>query len=308
MNLATLLRAPLRMASETIIKTIDGQEWLEDTAKPLQKAVRDAFVGPGGRELKNFLHGTWLGHPLHPVLTDIPIGAWTVALALDALESMSGRKECGSAADLAIGVGLLGAVGSAITGVTDWSEIDGRARKIGLVHGALNVVSTTLYAMSLFMRKGRRTRSSGVALSMLGFAVASSAAYLGGHLTFGEQIGVDHTATADATKPEKFKRVLKADELKENKPTRVEADGVAVLLVKRGDRIFALTETCPHLGGPLSEGKLVGDAIQCPWHGSELALEDGHVVNGPTAFPARCFDVRVRAGNIEVRAARPDEK
>ena len=148
------------------------------------------------------------------MLTDIPVGAWTVALGLDALESISGRKECGSAADLAIGVGLLGAIGSAITGVTDWSEIDGRARKIGLVHGALNVVSTTLYAMSFFMRKGRRTRSSGVALSMLGFAIASSAAYLGGHLTFGEQIGVDHTATADATKPEKFKRVLKADELK----------------------------------------------------------------------------------------------
>ena len=78
---------------------------------------------------------------------------------------------------------------------------------------------------------------------------------------------------------------------------------MAVLLVKRGERIFAITETCPHLGGPLSEGKLVGDAIQCPWHNSELALEDGHVVNGPTTFPARCFDVRVREGQIEVRAA-----
>jgi nitrite reductase/ring-hydroxylating ferredoxin subunit len=171
-----------------------------------------------------------------------------------------------------------------------------------LVHGLLNVVATTLYTTSFFMRKGRGTRSKGVALSMLGYAVASSAAYLGGHLTFGEQIGVDHTATADSNKPEKFVRVMKAEDLRENKPTRVEADGVAVLLVKRGDRIFALTETCPHLGGPLSEGKLVGDAIQCPWHGSELALEDGHVVNGPTTFPARCFDVRVRAGNIEVRS------
>src|SRR5438093_9439867 len=295
------------MPSREIVNAVANQKWIDTSAKPVQEAVRGAFVGGAGRDLKNFLHGTWLGHPLHPVLTDIPVGAWTVALGLDALESISGRKECGSAADLAIGVGLLGAIGSAITGVTDWSEIDGRARKIGLVHGTLNVVSTTLYAMSFFMRKGRRTRSSGVALSMLGFAIASSAAYLGGHLTFGEQIGVDHTATADATKPEKFKRVLKADELKENKPTRVEAEGVAVLLVKRGDRIFALTETCPHLGGPLSEGKLVGDAIQCPWHGSELALEDGHVVNGPTTLPARCFDVRVRAGNIEVRAARLDE-
>src|SRR5438132_7101244 len=294
--------------TNAIVKAIDEQEWIEGTAKPLQKAIRDLFVGPAGREIKNLLHGTWLGHPLHPVLTDIPIGAWTAALALDVLESVSGRRECGSAADLAIGVGLLGAVGSAVTGITDWSETDDRARKIGLVHGLLNVFATTLYTTSFFMRKGRGTRSKGVALSMLGYAVASSAAYLGGHLTFGEQIGVDHTATADSNKPEKFVRVMKAEDLRENKPTRVDAGGVAVLLVKRGDRIFALTETCPHLGGPLSEGKLVGDAIQCPWHGSELALEDGHVVNGPTTFPARRFDVRVRAGNIEVRAARPGEK
>lgn len=79
---------------------------------------------------------------------------------------------------------------------------------------------------------------------------------------------------------------------------------MAIVLVKRNGTIHALTETCPHLGGPLSEGKLVGDAIQCPWHRSELALADGHVVNGPTAFPARCFDVRVQDGYIEVRAER----
>jgi nitrite reductase/ring-hydroxylating ferredoxin subunit len=152
------------------------------------------------------------------------------------------------------------------------------------------------------MRKRKSSRQSGVALSMLGYAVASSAAYLGGHLTLGEQIGVDHTATADAGKPENFVAVMKESDLADDKPTRAMAETVAVLLVKRNGRIFAITETCPHLGGPLSEGKLVGDAIQCPWHASELALDDGHVVNGPTAFPAHCFDVRVRDGNIEVRA------
>ena len=120
-------------------------------------------------------------------------------------------------------------------------------------------------------------------MSMLGYAVASTAAYLGGHLVFGEQIGVDHTATADSGLPEKFTRVMSEKDLKENKPTKVLANGVAVLLVRRKDEIYALTETCPHAGGPLSEGKLVGDAIQCP---------------------ARCFDVRVRSGHIEVRAQR----
>ncbi len=287
-----------------IITTISNQKWIQNSAEPLQKAVRGAFAGEAGREVKNFLHGTWLGHPLHPALTDIPVGAWTAALALDALESLSGRKECGSAADLAIGVGLVGAVGSAVTGITDWSETDDPGRKVGLLHGLLNVTATSLYTASLFMRKSRSSRRSGVALSMLGYAVAFASAYLGGHLVFGEQIGVDHTATSDANKPEKFTRSIAADDLKQNKPTRVMVDGIAILLVKRNDEIYALTETCPHMGGPLSEGKLVGDAIQCPWHGSQLALEDGHVVNGPTAFPARCYDVRMRGGYIEVRAVK----
>src|SRR4029077_14128445 len=110
-----------------------------------------------------------------------------------------------------------------------------------------------------------------------------------------ERAAWDHTATADGKKPADWVAVLADRSLRHDTPTRVEADGVAVLLVKRGDRIFAITETCPHLGGPLSEGKLAVDAIQCPWH--------GHVVNGPTTFPARCFDVRVRDGQIEVRAA-----
>src|SRR5581483_2658166 len=123
---------------------------------------------------------------------------------------------------------------------------------------------TSVYATSLGMRRSRRSRQSGVALSMLGYAIAVGAAYLGGHLVFDEQIGVDHTATADQKKPETFTRAMKLDDLKENKPTRAVVDGVAVLLVKRGEDIFAITETCPHLGGPLSEGKLVGDAIECP--------------------------------------------
>lgn len=293
------------MGSEVIINAIAKQEWLDEIADPLQKAIRDLwrtgfgrskrFRSDAAREIKNLLHGTWLGHPLHPVLTNIPVGAWTAAAVLDLIGA-------DDAADTAVGLGLLGAIGSAVTGLTDWSDTDDRARKVGVMHALLNVAATSLYATSLVMRRSKR-RQSGVALSMLGYAISGAAAYLGGHLVFGEQIGVDHTATADSKQPEKFTKVMAASDLRENKPARVEADGVAIVLVKRGDRIFALTETCPHLGGPLSEGKLVGDAIQCPWHQSELALDDGHVVNGPTTFPARCFDVRVRSGQIEVRAA-----
>jgi nitrite reductase/ring-hydroxylating ferredoxin subunit/uncharacterized membrane protein len=291
------------MSNEIIFDTIAKQDWLESAADPISKAIRDLFPGEAGRAVKNALHGTWLGHPLHPVLTDIPVGAWTLAMVFDALDGLGGSKDLRAGADVAVGIGLLGALGSAITGATDWSETDGRARTIGLLHGLLNVGATALYATSFFMRKSRKQRSQGIAFSMLGYAIASASAYLGGHLVFGEQIGVDHTATPDATQPEKFTAVIAEDKLAEDTPTRVEVKDTAIVLVKRANRIFALSATCPHLGGPLDEGKLVGDAIQCPWHASELALEDGHVVNGPATFPARCYEVRIRKGMVEVRSA-----
>ena len=300
------MRVTTRMGSKTselIFNGIARQEWLESASDPLQKAIRSAFPGEAGRVIKNLLHGTWLGHPLHPVLTDVPVGAWTVALALDALEEVSGRRELRAGADAAIAIGLLGAAGSAVTGMTDWSESDDRGKKIGLVHGLLNVAGTALYTASYVLRKSRRQRQKGVALSMLGFAVASASAWLGGHLVFGEQIGVDHTATADSKKPEEFTPVMNDADLLEGQPARAIAGGVAIMLIRRGQQIFVLTETCPHLGGPLSEGKLDGNIIQCPWHGSRFSIEDGHVIDGPSTFPARCFDVRVNAGRIEVRAA-----
>ena len=274
---------------QSVANLIDEQQWL-DALDPIQKYVKAL-----PKELKNELHGVWLQHPLHPALIAIPVGAWTVGAVLDALDNR--------AADTVIGIGILGALASAVTGLTDWSETDYRAKRIGAVHGSLNVVATALYTASWIMRGNEERRRAAIALSTIGFAVANASAWLGGHLSFGEQVGVDHTATADSTKPERFTAVIDESELQEGKPARVIADGVAVCLVKLGEKIHAITDTCPHLGGPLSEGKLNGDVIQCPWHGSEFSLVDGHVVNGPTTYDARCFDVRVRAGKVEVRAA-----
>lgn len=291
------------MASEALIKTIERQDFLEQASDAIQPAVSDAFkaAGPAGREVKNFLHGTWLGHPLHPVLTDVPIGAWTAALALDAVETISGREELGAGADVAIAVGLLGAAGSAVTGLTDWSETYGRARKVGLLHGLLNAGATALYATSLVMRR-RKKRRAGLGVAMLGYAVSSAAAYLGGHLVYGEQVGVDHTAAQEM--PKEFVAVLPEGELGEGEMKKVEAKGVPVLLVRRGGEVHAIAHTCSHLGGPLSEGELEGDVVQCPWHGSRFDVRDGSVFDGPATFPQPCFEVRVRDGQIEVRSNR----
>ena len=160
------------MGSETLIKAVEQQEALDRLSNQIQPFIRDTFesAGPVGRDVKNFLHGTWLGHPLHPALTDVPLGAWTAAFALDAMESISGRRELGSGADVAIAVGLVGAAGAAITGLTDWSETNGRARKVGLLHGILNAGATTLYASSLVLRR-KNKRRAGLGFAMLGYAV-----------------------------------------------------------------------------------------------------------------------------------------
>jgi len=289
------------MAPESMLDLISRQDWLQKTSDVLQPAVKNAFKagGPSGQRIKDALHGKWLGHPLHPVITDIPIGAWTTALVFDVIDTISGREDYSSAADAAITVGLAGAVGSAVSGITDWSETDGRARKIGVAHGLLNLSATLLYATSLVMRRNGKPRGR-LGLAMLGFATSCAAAYLGGHLVYGEQIGVDHAAAQ--APPHEFVPVLAEAELPENELRRVEAKGVPVLLVRRNGTIYALAETCSHMGGPLSEGELEGDSVRCPWHGSRFSLEDGRVLDSPATLPQPCFDTRVNNGQIEVRA------
>jgi nitrite reductase/ring-hydroxylating ferredoxin subunit/uncharacterized membrane protein len=291
------------MASDTAIQIVDRQHWLEPLADRLQSSLNDgvAGAGPGGQKVANALHGVWLGHPLHPVLTDVPLGSWTAAAVLDACEEVSGHGAFGRGADAAIGIGIIGALGSAITGLTDWRHTDGRARRIGLTHGLLNLGALALYTTSFFLRR-RQARRAGRGVALLGYLAANAAAYLGGHLVYGEQVGVDHTAAQRP--PQGFVAVLRETELSENQLRRVTADGMPVLLLRRGERIYAIAETCAHLGGPLAEGTLDGLSVICPWHGSRVALEDGRVLDGPSTFPQPCFETRVHHGQIEVRAAR----
>jgi len=286
------------MRQDGITGEIAKQEWMKPAEEGLQNLVHKAFQFKGGRQAKNFLHGTWIGHPLHVILTDIPIGAWTVAVAFDALDSMGTRRQYRIAADTAVGLGLIGAVGAAASGLTDWQDIDPPARRIGLVHGLLNVASVVLFGGSLVARR-RGARTTGRSLAALGYVASMAAARLGGDLVYGQKIGVDHAAPEKL--PEEFTPVLSESSLEEGKPTRAEHNGTPILLVRRGAQIYALAETCSHLGGPLSEGKLDGDVIQCPWHGSRFSIRDGHVIDGPAVHPQPCLETRLRKGQVEVR-------
>lgn len=290
------------MIQETIIDAIEKQDWLDSVGDTLQPAILNAFEagGDAGQKLKNFLHGTWLGHPLHPVITDVPIGAWTTAAVLDSMELM-GQKGFKKGADAAIAIGLAGAVGAAVTGLTDWTGTTKKRRKIGLMHGLLNLTATALYTTSFILRKQKDCRGTAISLAVLGYGITTVAAYLGGHLVYSEQMGVDHTATA-AEYPEHFIPVLNENELAANTMKCVQAGEIPVLLVRQNGNLFAIAHTCSHLGGPLSEGILRDDcSVQCPWHGSVFSLKDGSVLDGPATEPQPKFDVRVKDGKIEVK-------
>ena len=291
------------MGLQWITEVVDQQRWLDPVGDALQRAVAGAYAagGPTGQQIKDFLHGVWLGHPLHPVLTDVPLGAWTVALVLDALEGLSGRDELAPGADAAVAVGLAGAAAAAVAGVTDWEHTDGAARREGLVHGLMNVGITLLYTVSLVERR-HGARGAGRNLAALGYGASMVSAYIGGHLIYERRIGVDHSA--DQTPPHDFTRVLAAAELPNGEPRRVDVDGMPIMVVRRGRHIYALAETCSHLGGPLAEGRIEDDSVVCPWHGSRFALQDGRVLNGPSTFPQPTLETRVRNGQVEVRVKR----
>jgi nitrite reductase/ring-hydroxylating ferredoxin subunit/uncharacterized membrane protein len=283
---------------EAAIGTVERQRWLEPLAERLQRGVVAVYGAGGrtGRRIRDALHGTWLGHPLHPVLTDIPLGAWTVAAILD-WSQRNGDRRLGHAADAAIGIGLAGAVGAAATGLTDWQHTVDDDRRAGLLHGLLNVSAAMLYTVSLVLRR-RGVRGIGRGIATAGFTVSLAAAYLGGHLVYRKRLGVDHAEHPDW---DDFVAVLPERDLAESTPRRVDVRGASVVLVRRAGRIYALADSCAHLGGPLSEGSVDEDGIRCPWHGSRFALEDGRLLEGPSTFPQPCLEVRVRNDKIELR-------
>jgi nitrite reductase/ring-hydroxylating ferredoxin subunit/uncharacterized membrane protein len=281
-----------------VVDWLTRQQWLEPVERTLQDGVRTA-LRPAGAGVAKALHGTWLGHPLHAVVTDVPVGAWTVALVCDL--AGNGSRRAASAARGAIAVGLAGAVAAAVTGVTDWHVVGGRRRRIGVVHGLLNSTAAALYASSFALRRNGRAGAAARATAAAGYVVMAASAYLGGHLVYEERMGVDHAGRAREALPDDFTAVLADEALPEGGSRRVEAGGVPLLLVRQEQRVHALVETCAHLGGPLAEGAIGPGTVRCPWHGSTFALDDGRVVEGPAVHRQPCLETRVRDGQIEVR-------
>ncbi|MDQ6941009.1 MAG: Rieske 2Fe-2S domain-containing protein [Candidatus Eremiobacteraeota bacterium] len=268
---------------------------LDAAGDALAGAVNGALdaAGAARQPLKDALNGTWLGHSLHPAITDVPIGAWTAALALDLLGEPRGAR-------IAVGVGLLGALGAAATGLTDLTDTYGKPRRLGVVHAALNGAATLLYGASWLARgKGR----GGVFLSTLGYGAVSLSALYGGTLSLDLQIGVNKTSATDP--PEGEVDVAALTDVPDGGMKRVDAGGYPVLLVRRGGEIHAIAALCTHRGAPLDEGTLDGDVVTCPWHGSKFCVLDGGIIAGPAAYPQPAFSARVLDGRVRITAEGP---
>ena len=287
---------------QSLDRFINEQKWLDTVGAPLQSYIRTLFEsgGDAGKQIKNLLNGTWLGHPAHPMITDVPVGAWTATFVLDTVGNLRDDPALARAADLTLATGWLAGVGAAVTGLTDWSDTYGKSRRVGLAHGLTMVASFTTYTAALLARI-RGARSQGVALANLGYLLTAAGAYLGGDEVFDIGYGVNRTAFQSG--PRKYTAVMAEADLPADKPTKASAKGVNVVLVKQYDRIYALDDTCVHAGCSLSDGRLEGASIICPCHGSQYALRDGSVLNGPATVAEPHYDVRVQNGTIEVKQA-----
>jgi len=280
---------------------------VDELAGQLQQAVTSAFeqAGESGVALKDALHGTWLGHPVHPMLVAVPIGAWSTAAMLDMVGARQG-------ADTAVGFGILASLPTAASGLVDWSYTEGKPRRVGFAHAALNGAALTLYSLSWLARRSGH-RGLGVTLSTVGFGLVGASGYLGGELSYSLGQGVNRNAWSPeveqlAPNPTEWVSIMSADDVREGSLTAAEVslgeEKVPLVLMRKGQEIVALNATCSHMGGPLAEGKLVDEwCVECPWHQSRFDFRDGSVTQGPAAYPQPKFEARIMNGMVEVRPA-----
>jgi nitrite reductase/ring-hydroxylating ferredoxin subunit/uncharacterized membrane protein len=282
----------LQLGNSAPVRALASLTALDGPASKLGKTAR-AVIKPG--PAKDALSGSWLGHPLHPPLTDVTIGTFASALMLDWL----GGSRSAPAARRLIGLGVLSAAPVATAGYSDWGDTEvgsPAARRIGVVHGTCNLVASSLFAASWVER---HRGGSGRMLALAGGAALGAGAYLGGHLSFGEGVGVNHTTFEEA--PEEWTDVLAEDALGEGEKRCVVAEGTPVMVARVDGALYALSDHCSHRGGPLHEGELKDGTITCPWHHSVFDVRDGALIHGPAAYPQPAWETRVREGRVEVR-------
>ncbi len=292
------------MAESLLDRFASRQSWLDPLAKSIQKLVGGTYraLGPLGPPLRNVAHGTWvLKHPLHPALTDVPLGAWAVGVIADYV-AVTTHVLPTQAGDIALLVGLVAALGAVLTGYTDFHDTYGMERRAALLHGGTMTVVFLVELVSLVLRwlAGPDLHGVAVALATIGLLLAMLGMYLGGHVVYGFGTMVNRNAFAEP--PSKPVDGGASADFAEGAMKRVEAGSVPVVVTRLGGKLYAMSATCSHAGGPLDEGKLDGDIVTCPWHGSRFCVRDGSVLGGPATFSQPAWKVEERDGRVTLTA------
>src|SRR3954447_10656100 len=287
------------MSLMTILDRVADVPTFDKVLEPARRAV-NAALRP--QAFKDLLHGTWLGHPLHPVLVQVPVGSWLSAGLLDAVPSLR------PAATVLIGTGVAAAVPASLAGAADWSEQAVGVRRLGAVHAVANTVALGCYAGSLVAR-GRGRGTLGRVLSYTGLGIAAGSAAIGGHMSYAQSSGASHSATAARALTSDWIDLGPLDDLPEGRPALRTSEGgsaaVPLAVVRRGTNVDVFVGVCAHLSGPLYEGaveEVRGTAcLVCPWHGSAFDLGSGAPRRGPAADPQEKLEVRMEAGHVMAR-------
>ncbi len=278
-----------------LLTKLEQASRLDGIGDRLQRAVQGTLRG---QRIRDFLHGVWLGHPLHPAMVQLPVGAWMSAAVLDL---MPGQRR---AATMLIRVGTLGALPAAVAGLNDWAALSRDQRRIGLVHAAANSVALACYAGSLVARRNGRC-GTGKALAYLGLSAASGGAYLGGHLAYKQGAQVSQSISEMHRMSEGWHPLGEMASIPQRQIVTREIDDVSVILYRHGDDVTVMLERCPHQSGPLGQGEVQEidghDCVVCPWHGSTFRLNGGEVVHGPSANDQVLLPTRVVNGRLEAR-------
>jgi nitrite reductase/ring-hydroxylating ferredoxin subunit/uncharacterized membrane protein len=298
-----MLEEEVAVISNYVHDIIHQVPQLEAYGKQIKRITHQAVLngGESARDAMNVLHGTWLGHPFHPVLTDISIGAWSLAAVLDVVGAGSSSEDVGRTADTLTAMGTVSALPTVLTGLADFSTIPNRAVAVGTLHGLMNTAALVFYGLSVRARR-QGDRGLGVTFAMLGLGTLTAGAWLGGDLVYSHRVGVDHTKRP--SEPKTWTPVLDESELAAGEPRRVDAAGTPVLLYRAGDSIYAVGAVCSHAGGPLEEGEFYNTCVQCPWHDSVFDLRDGSIVHGPATYSLPDYEARIADGKVEVRLTR----
>jgi len=291
-----------------LVTRLEDAEWLDPVSKKVRKVVKRAIRPKWARDV---LHGVPIGHPVHPLAVQVPMGAWISAAVLDALPGND------RASALLIGVGTGAAVPSAVAGFTDWTQLHPQQQRVGLVHAAANITATGLYAASLVAR-ARGSRGGGKVLAYLGLAVVGAGGFLGGHLTYRQAAGVNHSEEIPHRFPSGWQPLAALADLPDGKLHKIVVAEIPLLAYREGESVSVLSDVCSHLSGPLHEGKVKGGRLQdrvdqnggpgdgsdpcvvCPWHGSTFSLRTGEVQAGPATARQPLFETRVSGGLVEV--------